>query len=151
MCNTLQMKRYFSGISIVVMLMIVLSSIIQFHHHDDKGNIIFAVSAICHNEIDHEKHNAGGILSGCCHCEHDEHDCGSGNECSAHLGDYQATKQTSISIDNHPTLLLYAIFYEPEINTLNRYYISENSYFDVAPPIVEGVFNSVGLRAPPYC
>lgn len=144
------MKRCFSGISIVVLLMIVISSIIQFHHHDDKGNIIFAVTAICCNDT--ETHHYSHESTGCNHCHHhDDHKCGNGEDCSAHLGDYQATKQTSISIDNHPTLLLYAIFYEPEINTLNRYYISENCHSDVASPIVEGVLNSIGLRAPPYC
>ena len=95
--------------------MIVMSSIIQFHHHDDNGNIIFAVSALCHHENNDEEHEHSGILAGCCHCEHDEHNCGTGNECSAHLGDYQATKQTSITIDCHPTLLLFAILCESNI------------------------------------
>ena len=145
------MKKYLSGISVVVILMIVLSSIIQFHHHDDNGNIIFAVSALCHHENNDEEHEHIGILAGCCHCEHDEHNCGTGNECSAHLGDYQATKQTSITIDSHPTLLLFAILCESNINTHHTLYTSDNKLIDKPLKIQNGVTSSIGLRAPPHC
>lgn len=145
------MKKCLSGISVVVILMIVLSSIIQFHHHDDKGDIIFAVSALCHHENNHEKHEHGGISANCCHCEHDEHNCSAGNECSAHLGDYQATKQTSITIDSHPTLLLFAVLCEPNFNIHNTLYSSENKLIDEALKIQSEVISSIGLRAPPHC
>lgn len=145
------MKRCFSGISIIVLLMIVLSSIIQFHHHDETGRIIFAITTICCDETNNSNQGHIGISIGCCHCEHNEHNCDTGEECSAHLGDFQATKQTSIAIDNSPTLLLYAIFYEPENNTLNQDYDTENSHFDTTPPINKGVISPNGLRAPPYC
>ena len=148
------MKRCFSGISIIVLLMIVLSSIIQFHHHDKTGRIIFAITTICCNETNDHNHEHSEIFLGCCHCEHHEHnnhDCGSKEDCSAHLGDFQATKQTSLIIDSHPTLLLCAIFYEPEINTLNQYYGTESCFFDTTPPITKGAISPNGLRAPPYC
>lgn len=149
------MKRCFSGISIIVLLMIVLSSIVQFHHHDKSGRIIFAITTICCNETNnHNSHEHTRITLGCCHCEHHEHnnhDCGSKEDCSAHLGDFQATKQTSLIIDSHPTLLLCAIFYEPEINTLNQYYGTESCFFDTTPPITKGAISPNGLRAPPYC
>lgn len=145
------MKRYLSGISVVVILMIVLSSIIQFHHHDENGNIIFAVSALCLHDNNHDEDEHSGTLVGCCHCEHDEHNCGTGDECSAHLGDYQATKQTTISVDNHPTLLLFAVLCESNFNTHNAFYTLDYKPIDKTPRIQNGVITSIGLRAPPHC
>ncbi len=134
--------------------MIVLSSIIQFHHHDENGRIIFAITTISCDETNNSNHEHTGISIGCCHCEHNEHNehnCDTGEECSAHLGDFQATKQTSITIDSHPTLLLYTVFYEHEINTHYQYFDTEKRSFDTTPPIRKGVISPNGLRAPPYC
>ncbi len=144
------MKRCFSGISIVVLLMIVMSSIIQFHHHDDKGNIIFAVTAICCNDTD--EHHNNQETTGCNHCHHHEdHKCGDGEDCSAHLGDYQATKQTVLSLDTYPTLLLSAIISESPICISNIDYQKENPNTQLNTSINEGVRWTIGLRAPPYC
>ncbi len=144
------MKKIISSISIVVMLMIVMSSIIQFHHHDDNGNIIFAITTMCCNntEVHHDIHET----TDCNHCHHDDdHECGDGEDCSAHLGDYQATKQTSIYIDNHPTLLLSTITCDSNICITNFDYQKENLYIQSDSPINEGVRLAIGLRAPPYC
>ena len=141
------MKKWFSGISIIVMLMVVFSSIIQFHHHDDKGNIVFAITALCSQEAHHQENSA------CCHCEHKCHDnqCDSSDKCSAHLGDYQATKQTDFSVDEYPTLLLHAILSES---------IQSVDFFASLLQIVElkeytsstdGVYSMAALRAPPVC
>lgn len=144
------MKRCFSGISIVVLLMIVMSSIIQFHHHDDKGNIIFAVTAICCNYTD--EHHNNQETTGCNHCHHHEdHKCGDGEDCSAHLGDYQATKQTVLSLDTYPTLLLNAIACETAFYTNNLNSQKESQHIQSDPPINEGVRWTIGLRAPPCC
>ncbi len=134
--------------------MIVLSSIIQFHHHDETGRIIFAITTICSHETDSHNNEHAGIILGCCHCkhhEHNSHDRDSSDDCSAHLGDFQATKQTSLIIYNHATLLLYAIFYESEVNTLSQYYDTKSYHFDTTLPITKGVISPNGLRAPPYC
>ena len=144
------MKRIISSISIVVMLMIVMSSIIQFHHHDDKGNIIFAVTAICCNDT--EEHQDIHETTDCNHCHHhDNHECGDGEDCSAHLGDYQATKQTMLSLDSYPILLLSAIICESTICITNIDYQKENPNTQHNSSINEGVRLVIGLRAPPYC
>ena len=142
------MKKYFSSISIVVILMIVVSSIVQFHHHDVKGNIIFAVTTMCCNDAEDCGHNHES--SNHCH-HHKDHECGDGEDCSAHLGDYQATKQTILSLDSYPTLLLNAITYESTPCIIYIDYQKENTYIHNNSPIKEGVRWVIGLRAPPYC
>ena len=145
------MKRFFSGISIIVLLMIVVSSIVQFHHHDVKGNIIFAVTTICCDDANEQIHNQDA-LTGCNHCHHhDDHECGDGEDCSAHLGDYQATKQTVLSLDTYPTLLFNTIVYESTSYIVKSNSQKENLYIQGDTPINEGVRWVTGLRAPPYC
>lgn len=142
------MKKFFSGISIIVILMIVMSSIIQFHHHDKNGNIIFAVTTItCNGNVHNHSHSKH---SNCCGCEHHhDHDCGTGENCSAHLGDYQATKQTNLTIDDSPTILLFASITDSEIRILNNSEFCTYITFDKNTTIVEGVTSGLSLRAPP--
>ena len=143
------MKKCASSISIIVILMIVLSSIIQFHHHDNKGNIVFSVSSICSNK-NHKHSDIYGILAKCCHCTHHEngHKCGNNENCSAHLGDYQATKQTYLSINDIPTLLISAIIDNSHIY-LPIFDSQSFKFHNTIIPIYKGIINHVGLRAPP--
>lgn len=102
------MNKWFSGISIVVMLVVVASSVIQFHHHDDEGNIIWGVtSLLCgsHSNDDacgHKHHLPTEHGGHCCCGNHQGHSCGTGDNCTVHLGDYQIAKQTSLSLDDFP-------------------------------------------------
>ena len=140
------MKKWFSGISIIVMLMVVFSSTIQFHHHDDKGNIVFAVTALCSQEFHHQEDSA------CC-CEHKCHDnqCDSSDKCSAHLGDYQATKQTDFSVDEYPTLLLHAILSESILSVEFIASLLQIVEIEEYTASADGVYSMAALRAPPVC
>lgn len=141
------MKKWFSGISIIVMLMIVFSSIIQFHHHDDKGNIVFAVTALCCQDAHHQDNNS------CCHSEHKCHDneCESSDVCSAHLGDYQATKQTDFSIEEFPILLLHAIL-SVSIDSVDSFAsLLQIVKIEEYTASADGVYSMAALRAPPVC
>jgi len=153
--NTFRMNKWLSGISVIVLLMIVMSSIIQFHHHDDKGNIIFAVTILgCehdHNN-EHDIHCCDTDTYRHCKCDHNHcnNDC-SGNKCTAHLGDYQAVKQTNISQASFPTILFTAII--NELSSILSFSIddSTNSYIQLITHLSEGVLNASSLRAPPTC
>lgn len=144
------MKKSFSSISMIVILMIVMSSIIQFHHHDNNGNIIFAVTTICCDEGN--SHHYHRSHTDCCKCEHHhDHDCGSGENCSAHLGDYQATKQTSLSINDSPTLILIATLGLSESKLSPTNFDCKQIYIHNNTPVLDGVTSALSLRAPPTC
>ena len=143
------MKKVLSSISIVVLLMIVMSSIVQFHHHDFKGNIVFAVTTMCcdNSNEGHHSHEK----SSCHHCHHEDHECDNGEDCSAHLGDYQATKQTLLSFESYPTLLSFATICKSTIYNSKHYFCKEISHFKRSIPLIDGVSRTIGLRAPPFC
>lgn len=149
------MNKWFSGISIVVLLVVVASSVIQFHHHDDEGNIIWGVtSLLCgsHSNDDacgHKHHLPTEHGGHCCCGNHQGHSCGTGDNCTVHLGDYQIAKQTSLSLDDFPTTLFVAIF----LNTVELISISDLycdlTYNNPNPHTHNGVINVASLRAPP--
>ena len=127
--------------------MIVFSSVIQFHHHDEKGNIVFAVTALCGHVAHHQDGNT------CCHSDHKCHDndCQSSDKCSAHLGDYQATKQNDFSIEEFPTIQLHAIL-SVSIKSVD-FFASVLQIIEIEEytTSADGVYSMAALRAPPVC
>lgn len=149
------MAKWFSGISVIVLLMIVASSIIQFHHHDDKGNIVWGVTALVDCESTHDSaHNHPTTKSHKCHCScgtHNDNNCGSGEECTAHLGDYQIAKQTILLAKDFPIALFTAIICENiDFSATTNHYTNLIS-IDHTPLICAGIYCVASLRAPPMC
>ncbi len=140
------MKYLTPVISIFVMLMVALSAVIQFHHHDDNGDIVFAVSLICFNDIEH-----GHCVHHNC-CSEDEHsrDCEDESNCSAHIGDFQATKEISVSFQKLPVLLSW--FIVGESDSCLKCVMECLQFFEKKDKILyieDWVLNSLILRAPP--
>ena len=146
------MNKWVSVISTIVLLMIVTSSIIQFHHHDENGDIVFGISKVmnheCHNESHHFKRSHTHDCSHC-GCNHSEND--SAENCSAHLGDYQIAKQTFIFNGDFPIYLLNAILIEYFNNNISATETSFNNDINYIASICDGVFKVASLRAPPVC
>lgn len=148
------MNKWFSSISIVVMLMVVAGSVIQFHHHDYEGNIIWGVtSLLCGSHSDdacgHNHHESMEHGDHCCCCNHQGHSCGTGDNCTVHLGDYQIAKQTTLSPDDFPTTLFVAIFLDSvELISISDFYCNI-TYNNPNPHTHTGVINVASLRAPP--
>ena len=150
------MRKWVSCISLIIIQMIVMSTIIQFHHHDTKGNIILAISVInCNNHNEHcsntttvDNHNH---IHNNYTCDHnDTHKDCSGNKCITHFDDYQIAKQTSIALECFPIILLADITQRPIIQLIACINEHLSNIYQYAP-IFKGVVYVRSLRAPPTC
>lgn len=149
------MRKWESCISLIIIQMIVMSTIIQFHHHDTNGNIILAISVInCNNHNEHcsntnvDNHNH---IHNNYTCDHnDTHKDCSGNKCITHFDDYQIAKQTSIALECFPIILLADITQRPTIQLIACINEHLSNIYQYAP-IFKGVVYVRSLRAPPTC
>ena len=137
------MKMWFRYISVGLIMVFVLSSVLQFHHHDVNG------------EIDLYNFDVATCIANhrCCHVEspetHDEqHD--DDADCSLKLSTQKLTRQTNLSDIYRYSVLIFIAILNPLLNeTLAR---------QCSPLLIE---KSIGvpaeskcpllrLRAPPY-
>ncbi len=92
-------KNIIAILSSVVLLMIIGSSVLQFHHHDCDGNVCMALHSFhcCDDDAqNHKSHNQ----------EHGPNE--DKEQCSLRIDDFQVTKQSVL--DDTPPLLL-SLFY----------------------------------------
>ena len=132
--------------------MIVMSSIIQFHHHSGNGNLEFPTATISlHNVdediIDHCHNHTNKNQSTHCCCNHQNNE--SNNNCSAHIGEYHISKLKSIFSKTFPILLFDVLISESTINATSNLSYSSSNIFSKDIPINSIIQDVESLRAPP--
>ena len=131
------MSHFHTFITLIVTTLVVLTSIVQYHHHDSDGAICMYISEA---HIMHEEQESSG--NSCKHHDKDDSDCG------AKLSNVNATKKISITDINLLVRNIGIIYsnlfelHENEIQTLIFAYNQPKFKF-ISPHVY-------GLRAPPF-
>lgn len=97
------MRRYLPGISVVISVVFLITSVLQFHHHDCDGNIYIHLTTFDDFIIGTSDH----LIE---KCEHNHSSVPDGHddvECSMHLGDYKASEFSVLLTDQAPISLVW--------------------------------------------
>ncbi len=137
-------------ISVLLIAIVALTSVIQFHHHDCDGNIYIHLTTF--NDL-----SLGQFGNGIEKCNHHNHhddghnDCDGESDCSMHLGVYTVTRENDFNciaslplIDGIISETIHICEYEVKAISKN----SSNS--GKLLRINDLIFSSSAFRAPPY-
>ena len=143
------MNKWLSSISTVLILMIVMCSIIQFHHHCEYEGPKFTIALSHHHNnlsnITHDHYN-NDFSNHCC-CNHKNNE--SNKNCSAHIGVFQISKQNHIFSKEYP-ITLFDVAIAETTTTINlKYKKNSNKLFSKKIPINSITQDVESLRAPP--
>lgn len=137
------MKKIQIYISFIIIVLITVTSVIQYHHHDNEGRMCMYTSL--GNNISHEN-NSNGSHHYCNGHKH-HNDSNDDSNCSAKLSQVNSPKKLNIK-NTIPTFTVFIniVKYilqipDQEITTLEVPYLK---------PLISPTFHKVhGLRAPP--
>ncbi len=135
---------------LLVGLMFVFSTLLQFHHHDRMGNIFITLSFIGEVELGMHTHHD-------CSCHHHNHgtepgDCGDDTDCSMHLDIPLSTDAEDLSGHFIPSAICLDLFIEPSLTaSCTAIVISDKygRYDNIIPLPLSPDVRSVTRRGPP--
>ncbi len=138
------LKSYISIVSAVIILM---ASMMQFHHHDCDGNIYIHLTT-----IEDLAFGSGGFrVDSCSHSDAHEHDttCSTHDSCAMHIAEYKAV-DNDIPTDVECYDLLFDLPHEFKLKVSIRplralYYEEDLIINEIAPQSL------IAMRAPPIC
>lgn len=139
--------RFLRYISMVITAVVVLTTVLQFHHHDCDGNIYIHLTTFDDLSLGHTHH---GIE----HCTHD-HDCGHNDcegesNCSMHLGAFTVSRQHDITNIEYMPIPDWACFERATSELPIKECVSEQIYINDKTLITDRlIFQSALFRAPP--
>lgn len=137
-------------ISVLLIAIIALTSVIQFHHHDCDGNIYIHLTTF----DDLSLGQFGNGIEKCNHHNHNnvEHnDCDEESDCSMHLGAYTVTRQHDLNFIASLPLINGMISETIQICECETKAISENSNNSEKQLRIDDlILSSSAFRAPPY-
>ena len=134
-------------LAIIVNVVVVFSTMLQYHHHDHDGNTFINLSTCLELKLGHdfdiqECHHDGCHDEGCA----DRHDADDDCSCGLHLTDFELANNLSTLPDIVPISILSAEIVVPEITTSDitkNYLRSDVEVY--SPPLV----GPLSFRAPP--
>lgn len=143
-------RQIIHHISVLLVAIVALTSIIQFHHHDCDGNIYIHLTTFDDLSLGHS-HNG---IEKCKHHNHHDNghnDCDGENACSMHLGVYTVTRQNDFNgIASFPVLDVIPAE-TLQVHGCETIAISENTGNNDKPILYDDlILSSSAFRAPPY-
>ena len=102
------MRKSIQNISIIISFVVLLTSVMQFHHHDCSGNICIHLTSF--DDISNGFNNSHS--DNCHDCDdhnNGHHDTEDRQECSMHIAEYKASKECKIINGNTPVFLYLPI------------------------------------------
>lgn len=132
------MARLVKYLSIFIACWILLTSVLQFHHHDCSGNIYVHLTS--YQDIESEN---------CHECNH-SNDCGTNEkqDCSMHIAEYKVSKEYNICNQDLPTQL-YSDYTAPRIYIPDEFKINFSD-LGIYYPLKYLGYLVMAFRAPPY-
>lgn len=146
------MTKFQIFISSIITFIVISTSILQYHHHDQYGNL--CMYSIDKEDYCGEAENIDSSLSELfhSHCQHHSHsakdaDHEDESKCSLKLSQVSSTKQFSLKEHSHTFIILHEIFLSYLTEPLTEEVLITTDY--KCPPLPSSHNTPTGLRAPP--